>query len=86
METETYNPWSVVNLVFRKLADEGLHPVLGEAGDPGAPAADLLRALGITPTAEDRKSAARAKDRLAELREAFERSQGAGEPGDGVSG
>ena len=33
---ETYNPWSIVNLVFRHLADEGLHPVLGEAGDPGA--------------------------------------------------
>lgn len=46
---ETYNPWSVVNLVFRHLAEEGLHPVLGETGDPGAPAAQLLRALGITP-------------------------------------
>ena len=28
---------------------QGLHPILGEAGDPGAPAADLLRALGIQP-------------------------------------
>ena len=28
-EVETYNPWSVVNLVFNHLADEGLHPVLG---------------------------------------------------------
>ena len=46
-DPETYNPWSIVNLVFHHLAREGLHPVLGEAGDPGAPAADLLRALGI---------------------------------------
>jgi hypothetical protein len=85
MESETYNPWSVVNLVFRHLADEGLHPVLGETGDPGAPAADLLRALGITPTAEgNAQTAVRAKDRLAELRDAYERSQGLQEPG--VSG
>jgi hypothetical protein len=51
-ESETYNPWSIVNMVFRHLAEEGLHPVLGDAGDPGRPAADLLRALGITPAAE----------------------------------
>jgi chaperonin GroEL len=44
--TETYNPCSVVNLVFHHLAGQGLHPVLGDAGDPGGPAADLLRALG----------------------------------------
>ena len=31
---ETFNPWSVVNLVFHHLADRGLHPVLGESGDP----------------------------------------------------
>jgi hypothetical protein len=49
---ETYNPWSVVNLVFHHLAEQGLHPVLGDAGDPGGPAADLLRALGIAPAAE----------------------------------
>lgn len=49
---ETYNPWSIVNLVFHHLAAAGLHPVLGEAGDPGPPAADLLRALGITPASE----------------------------------
>jgi hypothetical protein len=49
---ETYNPWSIVNLVFHHLADQGLHPVLGESGDPGAPAAALLRALGIEPAAE----------------------------------
>ena len=70
---ETYNPWSIVNLVFRHLADEGLHPVLGEAGDPGAPAAALLRALGITPAAEgNRQVTARVNDELARLRDAFE--------------
>jgi hypothetical protein len=70
---ETYNPWSIVNLVFRHLADEGLHPVLGEAGDPGAPAAALLRALGINPDAEgNRHVTARVSDELAQLREAFE--------------
>ena len=35
-DLETFNPWSIVNLVFHHLAEEGLHPVLGEAGDPGA--------------------------------------------------
>jgi hypothetical protein len=70
---ETYNPWSIVNLVFHHLAGEGLHPVLGESGDPGAPAAELLRALGITPAAEGNNNAsARTRDELAQLREAFE--------------
>jgi hypothetical protein len=75
METsqETYNPWSIVNLVFRHLASEGLHPILGESGDPGKPAAELLRALGITPAAEgNRQASARTKDELARLRDAFE--------------
>jgi uncharacterized protein (DUF362 family) len=49
---ETYNPWSVVNLVFTHLAEEGLHPVLGESGDPGEAARALLQALGIQPAAE----------------------------------
>jgi hypothetical protein len=49
---ETYNPWTVVNLVFHHLAAEGLHPVLGERGDPGAAARELLLALGITPAIE----------------------------------
>ena len=73
---ETYNPWTIVNLVFHHLADQGLHPVLGEAGDPGAPAAQLLKAFGITPTQEgDARITERSKDRLAELRAAYELSQ-----------
>jgi hypothetical protein len=73
---ESYNPWTVVNLVFHHLADQGLHPVLGEAGDPGGPAAALLKAMGITPTAEgDTRVAETAKSRLAELRAAYELSQ-----------
>ncbi len=72
---ETFNPWSIVNLVFHHLAEEGLHPVLGEAGDPGVPAADLLRAFGITPAAEgNRQAAEERKQRLAEIRAAFEMS------------
>ncbi len=74
-EPETFNPWSIVNLVFHHLASEGLHPVLGEAGDPGAPAADLLRALGITPAAEgNRQASQQIKNQLAEIRAAFDMS------------
>ena len=70
---EIFNPWSIVNLVFRHLADEGLHPVLGEAGDPGKPAAELLRALGITPAFESRPHVVTGvSDELARLRAAFE--------------
>jgi hypothetical protein len=69
---ETYNPWSIVNLVFGHLAAEGLHPVLGEAGDPGGPAADLLRALGITPDKEgSRQASEQTKQKLAEIRAAI---------------
>jgi hypothetical protein len=69
---ETYNPWTVVNLVFHHLAEQGLHPILGEAGDPGAPAADLLRALGVTPTAEgNQRKSEEAADELAGLREHY---------------
>lgn len=70
---ETFNPWSIVNLVFRHLADEGLHPVLGETGDPAGPAAELLRALGVSPSTDgSRKVTRRVSDELARLREAFE--------------
>jgi hypothetical protein len=69
--SESYNPWSVVNLVFHHLADEGLHPVLGESGDPGGPAAALLRALGIEPAAEgNRKVSEDVRSQLDELRAA----------------
>ncbi|HEX6453018.1 MAG TPA: hypothetical protein VF060_26610 [Trebonia sp.] len=73
---ETYNPWTIVNLIFHHLADQGLHPVLGETGDPGVPAAQLLKAFGITPAQEgDARIAEHSKDRLAELRAAYELSQ-----------
>ena len=66
---ETFNPWSIVNLVFHHLAGQGLHPTLGDGGDPGEPAAELLRCLGITPAAEgNRHVADKVQDRLAELR------------------
>ena len=66
---ETFNPWSVVNLVFQHLVDQGLQPTLGDGGDPGEPAAELLRCLGITPAAEgNRHVADTVHDRLAELR------------------
>ena len=68
---ETFNPWTVVNLVFDHLAEQGLHPVLGEPGDPSAPAADLLRALGIEPAAEgNRQVMPRRPEHLATLRAA----------------
>jgi hypothetical protein len=70
-EVETYNPWSVVNLVFHQLAKEGLHPVLGGAGDPGEPAAALLRALGIEPAVEGNRKVVRdIRDHLTTIREA----------------
>jgi hypothetical protein len=69
---ETFNPWSIVNLVFHHLADQGLHPVLGEAGDPGAPAAELLRSLGVEPAAEGNMQVSRdVRDHLAEIRSAM---------------
>ena len=72
-QVDTYNPWSIVNLVFRQLAAEGLHPVLGESGDPGKPAAELLRALGIAPAFESRPHVVTGVSaELARLREAFE--------------
>jgi hypothetical protein len=71
-DAECYNPWSVVNLVFHHLADLGLHPTFGAGGDPGAPAAELLRTLGIMPSAEgDRRESQQTQQRLADLREAM---------------
>ena len=71
-ERETFNPWSVVNLVFHHLADHGLHPVLGDHGDPAPHAAALLRSLGIEPAAEGNRQVSRdVQDRLAQLRAAI---------------
>jgi hypothetical protein len=68
-QPETYNPWSVVNLVFDHLVDNGLHPVLGETGDPGPSAAGLLLALGIQPAAEgNQQIMSDVRDHLATLR------------------
>ena len=72
--TEKYNPWTVVNVVFEHLAESGLHPVLGEAGDPSAPAAELLKALGITPgqpAIGDGQQAENVRDELAQIRKQF---------------
>jgi len=70
-DAETYNPWSVVNLVFHHLADQGLHPVLGATGDPGPPAAALLVALGIEPAAEGNRQVMRdVREHLATIRTA----------------
>ncbi|GAA3091634.1 hypothetical protein JOF29_006896 [Kribbella aluminosa] len=72
MEDESYNPWSVVHLVFEHLADAGLHPVLGATGHPGEPAAELLRCLGIRPDPQgDQRLAEQTDAKLAELRDAF---------------
>ncbi|GAA1810877.1 hypothetical protein [Planosporangium flavigriseum] len=68
---ETYNPWSIVNLVFAHLAQQGLHPVLGDRGDPGGPAADLLRSLGIEPAAEGNRQVSHdVRRHLADIRAA----------------
>jgi hypothetical protein len=70
-EPETYNPWSVVHVVFAHLAEQGLHPVLGETGDPGPAARGLLEALGIQPAAEGNREVMRGvRAHLEELRTA----------------
>ena len=70
-QQETFNPWSIVNLVFHHLAEQGLHPILGEAGDPGAPAAELLRCLGVQPAAEGNLKISRdVRQHLSEIRTA----------------
>jgi hypothetical protein len=69
---ETFNPWTIVNIVFTHLADAGLHPVLGEAGDPAVPAAALLRSFGIEPGRNDETVAsATVQDELSLIRERF---------------
>ncbi|WP_163506709.1 hypothetical protein [Fodinicola acaciae] len=67
--SDTYNHWTIVNLVFQHLVDQGFQPTLGAGGDPGEPAAALLRCMGITPTVEgDRRTTDATRDQLAELR------------------
>jgi hypothetical protein len=69
---ETYNPWSIVNLVFEHLAGDGLHPTLGDGGDPGVHAAALLRAMGITPAPEgNRQVSDQIQEHLAQIRDAM---------------
>lgn len=66
---QTYNPWTVVHVVFAHLAAQGLNPTLGPDGDPGEPAAALLRALGIAPSVEgDSRISEQNREELAELR------------------
>ncbi len=70
-QDETYNPWSIVNLVFHHLAEQGLHPILGGPGDPGGPAAALLQSLGIEPAAEgNRQASHEIRQHLAQIRAA----------------
>ncbi len=72
---EKFNPWSVVHLVFDHLAGQGLHPVLGEVGDPSEPAAELLRAMGIVPGDPSwarGQDATQIQDKLAEIRSLFD--------------
>lgn len=68
-ESQTYNPWSIVHLVFEHLSTEGLHPTLGDGGDPGVHAEALLRALAVEPTVEGNRAVRRDVHRhLAEIR------------------
>lgn len=68
---ESFNPWSVVHLVFEHLSAQGLHPTLGESGDPGPPARALLEALGIEPAPEGNREIAReVRAELADIRAA----------------
>jgi hypothetical protein len=68
---QTYSPWSVVNLVFHHLAEQGLQPTLGEGGDPGVPAGQLLSCLGIQPVASgDQRQVVQGRQLLADLRAA----------------
>jgi hypothetical protein len=86
-EKERYNPWTIVNLVFQHLADEGLHPIFGDSGNPGEPAAALLVAMGVEPVAEgSRKAREQTRAQLDELRAAAFGEDDTGRPGGPDSG
>lgn len=69
---ETFNPWTVVHLVFHHLAANGLHPVLGGRGDPAVAATALLRELGIEPGRNDESvNSPQVQDHLAAMRAHF---------------
>lgn len=69
--SESFNPYSVVHLVFTHLSEQGLHPTLGESGDPGPPARALLQALGIEAAPEGNREIVReVRAELADLRTA----------------
>lgn len=73
--SETYNPWTVVHVVFSHLVEQGLHPVLGEPGDPAVPARGLLQSLGIEPAPEGNREVLReVRAHLDQLRTAYEES------------
>ena len=59
-DAESFNPWSIVNLVFHHLADKGLHPVPAARVIRDPPAAALLSvARGIEPAVEGNRQVAR---------------------------
>lgn len=80
--TERYNPWTVVHVLFAHLSEMGLHPVLGEAGDPSVPATELLLALGIQPGEPangDGHVAEQVREDLATLRSQYDSIHGSPE-------
>lgn len=69
---ETFSLWTVVHIVFDHLVEHGMHPTFGEAGDPSAPAATLLQALGVCPAAKsDTRMPDDVRAELAALRHAM---------------
>ncbi len=69
---ETFNPWTIVHLVFHHLAANGLHPVLGGRGDPAVAATALLRELGIEPGRNDESvTSPLVQDQLSAMRAHF---------------
>ena len=83
---ETFNPWTIVHLVFHHLAANGLHPVLGGRGDPAVAATALLRELGIEPGRNDESvTSPLVQDQLSAMRAHFfgEDSSGEDREGDG---